>query len=206
MYLATSVYINSTKILDVSAYQDSVGRNVRAWINDYTHVKHWNIITHPHPYFKSDLSKHRQGTPWTMWLFIHVDYIPCYFLVYRFQYPGAWHTESSMKKVLHVHTWFKHHPRFYMFADCVAEWKSPDSKVRWDNMGPIWGRQDQSGPNVGPMNFYIWVYFAINQLNSMKYHRFVVNHIKTVFVGGRMMLVIRADSFHMMCHRHIIST
>ena len=33
----------------------------------------------------------------------------------------------------------------------------PDSKVRWANMGPIWGRQDPGGPHVGPMNFAIWV-------------------------------------------------
>ena len=25
-------------------------------------------------------------------------------------------------------------------------------------MGPIWGRQDQGGPHVGPMNFAVWVY------------------------------------------------
>ena len=34
---------------------------------------------------------------------------------------------------------------------------SPDSKVHGANMGPIWGRQDQGGPQVGPMNFAIWV-------------------------------------------------
>ena len=34
--------------------------------------------------------------------------------------------------------------------------KSPDSKVRGANMGPIWGRQDPGGPHVGPMNFAIW--------------------------------------------------
>ena len=34
----------------------------------------------------------------------------------------------------------------------------PDSKVHGANMGPIWGRQDPEGPNVGPMNFAIWVY------------------------------------------------
>ena len=33
----------------------------------------------------------------------------------------------------------------------------PDSKVHGANMGPIWGRQDPSGPHVGPMNFAIWV-------------------------------------------------
>ena len=32
----------------------------------------------------------------------------------------------------------------------------PDSKVPGANMGPIWGRQDPGGPNVGPMNFAIW--------------------------------------------------
>ena len=34
---------------------------------------------------------------------------------------------------------------------------SPDSKVHGSNMGPIWGRQDPGGPQVGPMNFAIWV-------------------------------------------------
>ena len=32
---------------------------------------------------------------------------------------------------------------------------SPDSKIHWDNMGPIWGRQDPGGPHIGPMNFAI---------------------------------------------------
>ena len=31
----------------------------------------------------------------------------------------------------------------------------PDSKIHGANMGPIWGRQDQGGPHVGPMNFAI---------------------------------------------------
>ena len=34
---------------------------------------------------------------------------------------------------------------------------SPDSKVHGANMGPICGRQDPGGPQVGPMNFAIWV-------------------------------------------------
>ena len=34
---------------------------------------------------------------------------------------------------------------------------SPDSKVHGANMGPIWGRQDPGGPQVGPMNFAILV-------------------------------------------------
>ena len=32
----------------------------------------------------------------------------------------------------------------------------PDSKVHRVNIGPIWGRQDPGGPQVGPMNFIIW--------------------------------------------------
>ena len=35
----------------------------------------------------------------------------------------------------------------------------PDSKVHGANMGPIWGRQDPGGPNLGPMNFAIWNVF-----------------------------------------------
>ena len=30
---------------------------------------------------------------------------------------------------------------------------NPDSKIYGANMGPTWGRQDRSGPHVGPMNF-----------------------------------------------------
>ena len=32
----------------------------------------------------------------------------------------------------------------------------PGSENQGANMGPIWGRQDPCGPNVGPMNFAIW--------------------------------------------------
>ena len=31
-----------------------------------------------------------------------------------------------------------------------------DGKLHGANMGPIWGRQNPGGPNVGPMNFAIW--------------------------------------------------
>ena len=34
---------------------------------------------------------------------------------------------------------------------------SPDSKVHRAIMGPIWGRQDPGGSQVGPMNFAICV-------------------------------------------------
>ena len=35
----------------------------------------------------------------------------------------------------------------------------PDNKIHGANMGPIWGRQGPGGPDVGPMNFAIWVYY-----------------------------------------------
>ena len=38
----------------------------------------------------------------------------------------------------------------------IAVGNTPDSKVHGTNMGPIWGRQDPGGPDVGPMNFAIW--------------------------------------------------
>ena len=36
--------------------------------------------------------------------------------------------------------------------------ETPDSKVHGANMGPIWGRQDPSGPHVGPMDCYLGPY------------------------------------------------
>ena len=33
----------------------------------------------------------------------------------------------------------------------------PDSMVHGAHTGPIWGRQDPDGPNVGPINFAIWI-------------------------------------------------
>ena len=38
----------------------------------------------------------------------------------------------------------------------------PKSKVHGANMGFIWGRQDQRGPHVDPMNFAIWVVMSLN--------------------------------------------
>ena len=36
----------------------------------------------------------------------------------------------------------------------------PDNKVFEANMGPTWGQQDLTGPNVGPMNLVIWLYYS----------------------------------------------
>ena len=45
---------------------------------------------------------------------------------------------------------------WYVLIYYHNSWTIPDSKVHGPNMGPIWGRQDPGGPNVGPMNFAIW--------------------------------------------------
>ena len=42
----------------------------------------------------------------------------------------------------------------------ICESTYPDSKVHWDNMRPIWGRQDPGGPHVGPMSLAI-LYISI---------------------------------------------
>ena len=44
----------------------------------------------------------------------------------------------------------------------------PDSKVHGANMGLIWGRQAPGGPHVGPMNFAIWVVYALKQYDNTK--------------------------------------
>ena len=44
------------------------------------------------------------------------------------------------------------------YGRCRFYWYIPDGKVHGANMGPIWGRQDPGGSNVGPMNFAIWDY------------------------------------------------
>ena len=54
----------------------------------------------------------------------------------------------------------------------VQALSNPDSKVHEANMGHIWGRQDPSGPHVGPMNFVIWV----NAISSLQCWRvFIVS-------------------------------
>ena len=41
----------------------------------------------------------------------------------------------------------------------------PESKVHGAIMGPIWDWQDPGGPDVGPMNFAIWV--AMGESNDI---------------------------------------
>ena len=43
-------------------------------------------------------------------------------------------------------------PRWHVM---VSLHRNTHSKVHGANMGPIWGRQDPGGPNVGPMNCYL---------------------------------------------------
>ena len=42
-------------------------------------------------------------------------------------------------------------PKSYIFIQENLK-MSPDSKVHGANMGPIWGRHDPGGAQVGPMN------------------------------------------------------
>ena len=42
-----------------------------------------------------------------------------------------------------------------ILSHTISSYQDPDSKVHGANMGPIWGRQDPDGPNVGSMDFAI---------------------------------------------------
>ena len=48
----------------------------------------------------------------------------------------------------------------------------PDSKVHGANMGPVWGRQDPCWPQVGPMNFAIWVILIVVFMCCFCYYQF----------------------------------
>ena len=41
----------------------------------------------------------------------------------------------------------------------------PDSKDHGANLGPTWGRQDPGWPQVGPMNFAIWVIMPVVEID-----------------------------------------
>ena len=47
---------------------------------------------------------------------------------------------------------------------------TPDSKFHGANMGPIWGRQDPVGPNVGPMSLAISDIILYNWRQSPNSH------------------------------------
>ena len=53
-----------------------------------------------------------------------------------------------------------------MMAEMAVLCDNPDGKVHGANMGPIWGRQDPGGPDVGPMSFAIWEVVAALSRNS----------------------------------------
>ena len=52
-------------------------------------------------------------------------------------------------------------PERFPCRDVIVNQLYPDSKGHGANMGPIWGRQDPSGPHVGPMNFATWVHIRL---------------------------------------------
>ena len=57
--------------------------------------------------------------------------------------------------------WSLQHENFVgMLGETVSFLWIPyaDSKIHGANMGPIWDRQAPDEPQVGPMNFAIWVY------------------------------------------------
>ena len=47
--------------------------------------------------------------------------------------------------------------RLAWFKICFDDCWYLDSNVHGANMGPTWGQQDPGGPQVGPVNFAIWV-------------------------------------------------
>ena len=46
--------------------------------------------------------------------------------------------------------------KLYLYLLFHTIFDIPDSKLNGAITGPIWGRQGQGGPYVGPMNFAIW--------------------------------------------------
>ena len=68
---------------------------------------------------------------------------------------GWWFTD--VKAALYVLVMSHLNQRWFSSLIKALTKGHPDSKVHGANMGPIWGRQDPGGPQVGPMNFALWV-------------------------------------------------
>ena len=62
-----------------------------------------------------------------------------------------------------------------LVKSCVS---IPDCKVHGANMGPIWGRQDQSGPHIGPMELVsgICAYHISEDISNAKFQLDVTRH------------------------------
>ena len=71
----------------------------------------------------------------------------------------------------------------------------PDNKVHGTNQGPIWGRQDLSGPHVGPMNFAIWV-----ANNLLKGNRVTPVLFFKTYMGVRLIEWSRIVGYFMLTH------
>ena len=68
----------------------------------------------------------------------------------------TWDERPWMRRELHPFTCLLTKCRDYSGYGLSRQGETiPDSKVHGPNMGPIWGRQDPSGPHDGPMNFAI---------------------------------------------------
>ena len=50
--------------------------------------------------------------------------------------------------------------------------RDPEGKVHRANIGPIWGRQDPSGPHAGPMNFCLGrpIFYVLALLHPTEYY------------------------------------
>ena len=88
----------------------------------------------------------------------------------------------------HIPYWIQHTGRLRASVkDGSSLGIIPDSKVYGPSMGPIWGRQDPSGPQVGPMDLVIWdaliiyIRYLVQQIVMFVHCDF--QHIKVCLLG-----------------------
>ena len=98
------------------------------------------------------------------WKHNNKDSIPLYMALHMIHIPQLYHNSCCTQPG---------HPAVYLvmtyvlllsgntIAHANTTGEFPDSKVHGAIMGPIWGRQDPSGPHVGPMNIDIWVVYLL---------------------------------------------
>ena len=63
---------------------------------------------------------------------------------------------TALSGLITKHHYPHHHSVKTKQLTSIHRWLTPDSKFYGANVGPIWGRQDPGGPQVGPMNLVIW--------------------------------------------------
>ena len=84
---------------------------------------------------------------------------------------------------------------------CAIKHHTPDSKVHGANMGPIWGRQDPGGLQVGPMSFAIWDVIKYSSLGSkvilLNVYHIIIVHLRVALRCYIQYLCISGGSFDM---------